>query len=147
MSLLIVEDNDRMRRMIRSLVADIADPIYECEDGTEALDAYTVLRPDWVLMDLQMQRLGGLEATRRIRAAWPEARILIVTDYDDQDCRAAARQAGACGYLLKDDLLEVRRRLLQTQDWNQPPTIDCHGQRKDPSDATQAKTKPSVGHE
>ena len=62
-------------------------------------------------MDLQMERLSGIEATRRIRAAWPEARIVIVTEYDDQHWRAAARQAGACGYLLKDDLLEVRRRL------------------------------------
>ena len=58
-----------------------------------------------------MERLGGLEATRRIRAAWPKARILIVTEYDDERWRAAARQAGACGYFLKDDLLAVRRRL------------------------------------
>ena len=66
-------------------------------------------------MDLHMERLGGIEATRRIRAAWPEARILIVTEYDDEHWRAAARQAGACGYLLKEDLLAVRRRP-QTQE-------------------------------
>jgi DNA-binding NarL/FixJ family response regulator len=52
-----------------------------------------------------------IEATRRIRAAWPDARILIVPEYDDQHWRAAARQAGASGYLLKDNPLEVRRRL------------------------------------
>ena len=62
-------------------------------------------------MDLRMGRVGGVEATRRIRAAWPDARILIVTEYDDQHWRAAAEQAGACGYLLKDNLLEVRGRL------------------------------------
>jgi CheY-like chemotaxis protein len=111
MSLLIVEDNDRMRRMIRSLVADIADPIYECEDGTEALETYTALRPDWVLMDIAMNRLDGITATHQIKAAHPEAKVIIVTAYDEPDLRWQARTAGAWGYVLKDNLLEVRRLL------------------------------------
>ena len=58
-----------------------------------------------------MARMGGLEATRRLRAADRTARVLIVTDYDDAHWRAAATEAGACGYVLKDNLLEVRRLL------------------------------------
>ena len=111
MKLLIVEDKPEMRCLLKQLVSDLAAVIVECADGEEAVAAYAVEQPDWTLMDVRMERLGGIEATRRIRAAWPEARILIVTEYDDQHWRTAARQAGACGYVLKDDLLEVRRRL------------------------------------
>ena len=104
-----------MCRLLKQLLSDLADVIVECADNEEAVATYAVEQPDWTLMDLHMERLGGIEATRRIRAAWPEARILIVTEYDDEHWRAAARQAGACGYLLKEDLLAVRRRP-QTQE-------------------------------
>ena len=93
------------------MVADLADPIFECRDGQAACDAYTSHRPDWVLMDAKMVRMGDLEATRRIVASDRTARVLIVTDYDDAHWRAAASEAGACGYVLKDNLLEVRRLL------------------------------------
>ncbi len=111
MKLMIVEDHPHMCRLLTQLLSDLADSIVECADGEQAVAAYAVEQPDWTLMDLHMERLGGIEATRRIRAAWPKARILIVTEYDDERWRAAARQAGACGYFLKDDLLAVRRRL------------------------------------
>jgi DNA-binding NarL/FixJ family response regulator len=62
-------------------------------------------------MDLQMARVGGLEAIRRLVASDPTARVLVVTDYDDAHWRAAALAAGACGYVLKDNLLDVRRLL------------------------------------
>jgi DNA-binding NarL/FixJ family response regulator len=83
----------------------------ECADGDEAVAAYGAHRPDWVLMDLQMARVGGLEATRRLLAADRTARVVIVTDYDDVHWRAAATEAGACGFVSKDNLLEVRRLL------------------------------------
>ena len=112
MVLLIVEDNAQMRRMIRSLVEDLAERCYECGDGEGALAAYTEHRPDWVLMDIRMEGVDGLEATRRIRAEWPEARIMIVTDYNEPELREEARRAGACEYVVKEDLLDVRRRIL-----------------------------------
>ncbi len=111
MKLMIVEDNPHMCRLLTQLLSDLADAIVVCTDGEQAVAAYAVEQPDWTLMDVHMARLGGIEATRRIRAAWPKARILIVTEYDDARWRTAARQAGACGYFLKDDLLAVRRRL------------------------------------
>ena len=107
MKVLIVEDNSRMRALLTSLVATVSDETAACADGDEALAAYATERPDWVLMDLHMARLGGLEATRRIRAAFPAARVVIVTQYDDAHYREAASAAGACGYVLKDNLIEL----------------------------------------
>ena len=114
MKVLIVEDHADMRRLIRSVIHDLADTVTECEDGAEAVDAYTAHQftcEDWVLMDVEMPGLDGLEATRRLRAAFPDARIIIVTQYGDSHLRAAATQAGACGYVLKEHLLSIRQML------------------------------------
>lgn len=111
MIVLVVDDSSPFRALIRTVLTGLADQVHECADGDEAVAAYAEERPDWVLMDLQMARIGGLEATRRLLAAHPVARVLIVTDYDDAHWRAAAAAAGACGYVVKDNLLEVRRLL------------------------------------
>ncbi|MGH9844239.1 MAG: response regulator transcription factor [Blastocatellia bacterium] len=111
MKILIVEDNPQMRQMIRSLVAQFASEVYECGTGAEALAVYTTHQPDCVLMDIDLPQLNGLEATRQITSAFPDAHILIVTNYDDARLRAAARAAGARGYVLKDNLLDLRRWL------------------------------------
>ena len=107
MTILIVEDNATIRRLIRRAISDFADKIFECEDGADALAAYTEHRPDAVLMDVRMPRMDGLAATRQLLRHYPGARILIVTDYNDDELRSAARQAGACGYALKNNLTEL----------------------------------------
>ncbi len=109
--------------MIRAVVADLAEAICECVDGSEAVATYSrehYGRDDRVLMDLQMPGVDGLEATRRLLAAFPEAQVIIVTQYGDAHLREAARQAGACGYVLKDDLLDLRR-LLEGADLERRP--------------------------
>jgi len=115
MKLLIVEDNASTRRLIKMIVAGVATKIYECADGAEALDAYRAHRPDFVLMDLAMERMDGIAATRQIRAADPAARIIIVTQYDQADLREEAEGAGASGYVHKENLLEVVRLLQKGQ--------------------------------
>jgi CheY-like chemotaxis protein len=107
--LLIVEDNAGMRSLIWSVVADLFEAVTECGDGAGALGAYRECRPDWVLMDVRMPGLDGITATALIKEAFPEARIVIVTDYAETKLRRAALDAGACDYVLKDDLLELRR--------------------------------------
>ncbi len=111
MKILIVDDNARMRRAIRSLLADLADEFCECADGAAASAAHAEHRPDLVLMDIAMTEMDGITATRAIIAADPSARIVIVTGYDDKKLRAAAQAAGACGYVLKDNLLDLRLML------------------------------------
>jgi DNA-binding NarL/FixJ family response regulator len=109
--LLIVEDNAAVRRLIRSIVLPFASEICECQDGAEALSTYRVERPDVVLMDIRMSEVDGIQATRQIKGVDPEAKILIVTDYDDDALRDAAMSAGASGYALKNNLLDLVRLL------------------------------------
>ncbi len=104
MTLLIVEDNAGIRRVLRRILVDTASTIWECADGSEALAAYEEHRPDIVLMDLRMTHLDGLAATRQIRDYDPSARIIIVTDYQDEDMKAAALGAGARDYVLKHEI-------------------------------------------
>src|SRR5687767_7643205 len=111
MNILIVEDNEQMRRAVKALVRDLADCVIECDDGAGALSAYAKHHPDWVLMDIDLPELDGITATRQIVAAHPEARVMIVTNYDDAGLRETARSAGACEYVIKEDLIEIRRIL------------------------------------
>ncbi len=107
MNFLIVEDNERMRNMLRSIVAELASETHECSDGSEALAAYAEHLPDWVLMDVKMKEMDGIAATRQIKNSFPGARIIIVSDYDDHELRLAARAAGASDYVVKESLLEL----------------------------------------
>jgi DNA-binding NarL/FixJ family response regulator len=71
-------------------------------DGLEAVELAKSLRPDVILMDISMPRLDGVEATRRIRADDPEARVLMLTGSNSNDDVDRARKAGAAGYVTKD---------------------------------------------
>jgi two-component system, chemotaxis family, chemotaxis protein CheY len=111
MNVLIVDDSEPMRRMIKNYIDGLTDDVFECSDGSEALDAFREHRPDVVLMDLMMSRLDGLAATRQIRQFCPEARIVIVTQWADAAVCEAARSAGAEASVSKADLLPLRRIL------------------------------------
>ncbi len=108
MTILIADDNPPVRRIIRSLVAREGVKIYECSDGVEAVAAYVEYFPDWVLMDIEMRNMDGIAATQAIRALNPQARIIVVTSYDDPELRAATEEAGAAAYVVKDDLSRLR---------------------------------------
>ena len=113
MKLLIVENSFSVRQILKTVVAPLAMEITECGDGGEALALYARYRPDFVLMDIDLVEMDGITATRKIKAGDPNARIIIVTNYDEADFREAAQKAGACGYVLKENLLDVLT-LLQT---------------------------------
>lgn len=104
MTILIVDDKPAVRRLLKRLLSEMDATIVECGDGAYALAAYSDHQPDFVLMDIHMPLQDGLTATRQICTHDPSARIAIVTDYDDDELRAAASQAGACAYLVKQDL-------------------------------------------
>lgn len=118
MNVLIVEDSEPMRRTIKSFIEDLASEINECPDGREALAAFVRFQPDWVLMDIKMKDMDGLAATRQIKAAFPDARIVMVTSYDEQSLRDEAQLAGACGYVLKEKLLDLTKLLASSDQQN-----------------------------
>jgi two-component system response regulator DegU len=113
MTILIVEDNPTVRRLIRRAISDIADTVVECEDGADSLEAYIAHRPNIVLMDVRMPRMDGLTATRKLLREYPAAKVIILTDYNDDELRSAAREAGACAYALKHNLTELEDVILQ----------------------------------
>ncbi len=89
-----------VRERLEKVDADI-EVVGEASDGQEAYELAGRLHPDVVLLDIAMPRLNGIEATRKIKAEWPEIGILILTMYDDEQYIYALIDAGAAGYLLK----------------------------------------------
>ena len=100
---LLAEDHAVVREGTRQIIeADASiEVVGEASDGAEVVELALRLRPDVVLLDLNMPVINGIEATRRIVTESPSARILILSAYDDEDYVSAALDAGASGYLLK----------------------------------------------
>jgi DNA-binding NarL/FixJ family response regulator len=104
MQVVICDDQALIRdglEMLLRLERDI-EVVGLAQDGAEAVDLVAEHRPDLVLMDLKMPGMNGIEATRRIRAHYPEVKVLVLTTYDDDEWLFDALRAGAAGYLLKD---------------------------------------------
>lgn len=102
--ILLVDDQKLMREGLRILLELEPDlqVVGEAADGQAALQAYASHQPDVVLMDVRMPGMDGVEATWRLRERWPEARVVILTTFDDNEYVFEALRAGALGYLLKD---------------------------------------------
>ena len=101
---LVVEDHPLFRRGVLALLeaADGLTVAGTAASGEEAVAAAGELRPDVVLMDLQLPGISGIEATRAIVTAQPDARVLVLTLFEDEDSVFLALRAGARGYVLKD---------------------------------------------
>lgn len=102
--ILLVDDQRLMREGLRILLELEPDlkVVGEAKDGKAGLSAYAELQPDVVLMDVRMPGMDGVEATWRLRERWPDARIMILTTFDDDEYVFEGLRAGAMGYLLKD---------------------------------------------
>jgi len=102
--LLIVDDQRLMRQGLKTLLELETgfEVVGEAGNGQSALDAYAELQPDVVLMDIRMPGMDGVEATRRIHEKWSNARIIILTTFNDDAYVFEALRVGALGYLLKD---------------------------------------------
>jgi len=112
MKLLIVDDNSDTRKLIRSIMKPYGHEILESWAGSDAVKLYGAHKPDCVLMDIEMEGMDGIAATRTIKREYPDARIIMVTMHDDPRQRSAAREAGAAGYVLKENLTELPALLL-----------------------------------
>jgi len=112
MKVLIVDDNEKVREVVRDYLPVGVDEIFECGDGGEAFALYEKHLPDWVLMDWEMPQMNGIAAIREIIAEYPDANICMVTAFDDEDIRREALRAGALRFVLKDNLSELETILL-----------------------------------
>jgi two-component system, cell cycle response regulator DivK len=101
--ILVVEDHEDNRRILRDLLASVGYQVIEAEDGARGVAAAEAQRPDLILMDIQLPLVDGYQATRRIKAN-PELRtipILVVTSYALSGDEDKARAAGCDGYITK----------------------------------------------
>jgi len=124
--LLLVDDQAMFREGLRLILGQQKDfeIVGEAGDGNEALEAIRQNSPDVVLMDLRMPNLGGVEATRRIRAEAPSVKVIVLTTFEEDAEVFAALRAGATGFLLKDSpsdkLCEAIRLAARGETWLQP---------------------------
>jgi DNA-binding NarL/FixJ family response regulator len=102
---LVADDQSMVRAGFRMLLSGEEDieVVAEAQNGVEAIEKAARFHPTVVLMDIRMPELDGLEATRRILAADPDARVLILTTFDLDEYVYEALSAGASGFVLKDD--------------------------------------------
>ena len=111
----LADDHPIVRRGLSLVISEQDDMqvVGEAKDGAEAVERIRKLRPDVVLMDIEMPNLSGIEATKKISESNPEIAVLIFTAYDREDLLFQALQAGAAGYALKmtnaEDLLAAVR--------------------------------------
>jgi DNA-binding NarL/FixJ family response regulator len=101
---LIADDHGVIRDGLGRLIAALPDMevVATASDGEEALDQARAAEPDVILMDLDMPKLDGIEATRRVLAERPNTAVLVLTSFSDRPRILGALEAGASGYLLKD---------------------------------------------
>ena len=119
---LVIEDQEDNRRILRDLLGSAGIEVLEARDGVAGVDMALQERPDLILMDIQMPRMDGYEATRRIKssAKGRDIPIIAVTSYALSGDEALARQAGCDDYVTKPFsprlLLELVRRRLPKDD-------------------------------
>jgi two-component system response regulator NreC len=102
--ILLTDDHTLFRQGIKTLLSAEADLdiVGEAANGAEAVEKTNELRPDLVLMDIGMPGLSSFEATRQIKKARPDTKVLFLTMYDDEDYLVQCMEVGASGYVLKD---------------------------------------------
>lgn len=115
-TVLLVDDHEMVRLGVRTYLStqtDI-DVIGEADSGKDAITKAVDLRPDIILMDIVMDQMDGIEATRQIINEWPAAKVLMMTSFIDDDKVYPALEAGATSYVLKttkaSDMAEAIRR-------------------------------------
>lgn len=105
---MIVDDNTEMRATLKSVVRDYATVVDECTDGSEVIQHYRASHPDFVLMDIAMKTVDGIRATRTLMEEFPDAKVVMVSNYDDEEMKLEAMKAGSIGYVQKEYLNELK---------------------------------------
>lgn len=107
MKLMIVDDHAVFRHLIRQVMATPEDTVLECVSADDALKSVNVFKPDCMTIDVRMPGTCVFKAIRQIRESHPKVRVLVVSSYDEFGLRRAATEAGANGYVSKENLSEL----------------------------------------
>jgi len=113
MKLLLVDDNDKIRKIMKDFYLPYFDEVVECADGKEAVEQFPSLHPDWTVMDIKMKSMDGIEAAHRILLEEGKAKIILVSQFGDEATVSAAVACGAVAFVKKDNLenvIEIIRR-------------------------------------
>jgi two-component system chemotaxis response regulator CheY len=101
-TVMIVDDSMIMTQKLSVMVRDLGHQVVRvCKDGAEALRDYPLVKPDVVTMDITMPGMDGIETMTLIKAANPNARVIMVTSHGQEAMVVKALEAGALGYVLK----------------------------------------------
>jgi len=100
-NILIVDDSNFSRRTMRAILEPAGHTVHEAADGLSAIEQYTLLKPDLVLLDLTMTDMHGFDVLRKIKGMDPAARVIIATADIQTAVRAEAHAAGAVGFVSK----------------------------------------------
>jgi DNA-binding NarL/FixJ family response regulator len=113
--ILLADDHEIIRDGLRSLIEKQPgmQVVAEAENGQAAIKMNRKFRPDMIVMDIHMPELNGIEATRRIVAEFPGAKVIVFSMYSDQQFVIGALKAGVSGYLLKDSASEELARAIR----------------------------------
>ncbi len=107
MKLLIVDDYPKIRAMLKSMYGFMFDETIEASDGTEEIELYKKHLPNWVLMDVKMKQMDGITATQKIKQFDKNAKIIVVTLFEDSLTKENAINAGAYELVPKSDLTKI----------------------------------------
>jgi two-component system response regulator DegU len=108
-TVMIVDDNKEMRETLKSLVGSMVNVVDECEDGSEVMQHYRTSHPDFVLMDIAMKSMDGIRATSLLIKEFPDAKVVMVSNYDDEEMKTEALKAGSIGYVHKEYLNAIKQ--------------------------------------
>jgi DNA-binding NarL/FixJ family response regulator len=121
LNILIVDDHKLFREGLKLLLKNLeeVDEVWEAADGEIFLQMIKTCHPDLVLMDIEMPRVNGIEATTRALEQWPDMKIMALSMFGDEEYFQKMVDAGVCGFLLKNsEFSEVRKAILNVVQGN-----------------------------
>ncbi len=104
---MIVDDNKKMRDVIKDSLSGILCDVVEYSSGKDAVEGYETVHPDWVLMDVMMVPMSGITALSEIRKNHPDAKVIMVTNSVEDSVSEASFKAGAFAFIKKESLVQI----------------------------------------
>jgi len=112
MTVLLVDDHKGIRELEKSIFSSLFDTFYESTCGEDAITIYKTYKPDWVLMDYKMNGITGIETAKKIKENDADAKIIMVSQFEDGDMKKKAFDAGVFAYIAKEQLSTIKNIIL-----------------------------------